>query len=163
MVPDYRFWVGPYRFTVFKNSCNTKVAFNHCDGDSHTRIMYIYIYMYTYNAIWNAYTLCRGQTGFIMFRHISSPTCPKQRLTRLGLHHQTLHRACHCVGGRISGATAACMPEISRDMTSGWQIQSLANSMQLKLRSGDLRLEDLIWNSLLSLSACVSAFVGWSA
>ena len=51
MVPGYRFWEGPIALQCFvhisdkKNSCNTKVVFNHFDRDS---CIYIYVYIYIY-------------------------------------------------------------------------------------------------------------------
>ena len=57
MVPGYRFWVGPIALQCFvrisdqKNSCNTKVVFNHLT------VTHIYIYIYTYIYIYYIYII----------------------------------------------------------------------------------------------------------
>ena len=65
MVPGYRFWGALSVYNVLctsltKNSCNTKMVFNHFDRDSHTHIyiIFIYIYMYMYICIYIYMYMC---------------------------------------------------------------------------------------------------------
>jgi hypothetical protein len=70
MVPGYRFWGALSVYNVLctsltKNSCNTKMVFNHFDRDSHTHIYIIfiyictctYVYIYMYMCVCSAYLI----------------------------------------------------------------------------------------------------------
>ena len=76
-VPGYRFWGGPIALQCFvricdkKNSCNTKVVFNHFDRDS---CIYIYMIIYAYTHM-VAYFLRGKHRRNYIFDHVRTISC----------------------------------------------------------------------------------------